>query len=350
MHIKTEDFYKDIVDDVERWFDTSNYDEKDKRLLPIGKNKKVLAKFKDELGRKIMTEFYALRARAYAYKLDDDTEMKKAKDTKKCIVKREITFNNYANALFIDEVIIKSLQRFRSDDDKVYTEEVNKIALSSNDDKRIQTFDKVTTFPYGTNVFKVCENEMLLKKIKHSAEEKEEMNMPVIGSNRTDNDLFAKYDDGGDDELKELTEHHLDIDTEDEMIKHSVEEMNMPIIESNRLGNNLFEKYNDDDLDFDLDDELKELTKRHLDTDTKDEMIEDKTDDGEMKYAVDKIDDATDDKIENMTEEEKEDVIEDNKERTMHLNKINELTDQVNLLARIRNDFSIKVEEIWVNE
>ena len=48
----------------------------------------------------------------------------------------------------------------------MYTEEVNKIALSSNDDKRIQTFDKVTTYPYGTNVFKVCENEMLLKKNK----------------------------------------------------------------------------------------------------------------------------------------------------------------------------------------
>ena len=60
----------------------------------------------------------------------------------------------------------RSQQRFRSDHHKVYTEEVNKIALSSNDDKRIQTFDKVTTYPYGTNVFKVCENEMLLKKNK----------------------------------------------------------------------------------------------------------------------------------------------------------------------------------------
>ena len=47
----------------------------------------------------------------------------------------------------------------------MYTEEVNKIALSSNDDKRIQTFDKVTTYPYGTNAFMVCRNEMLLKKI-----------------------------------------------------------------------------------------------------------------------------------------------------------------------------------------
>ena len=78
--------------------------------------------------------------------------------------KREITFKNYVDALFNDKVIVRSQQRFRSDYHKVYTEEVNKIELSSNDDKRIQTFDKVTTFPYGTNVFKVCESEMSLKK------------------------------------------------------------------------------------------------------------------------------------------------------------------------------------------
>ena len=163
MHIKTEDFYKDIASDVERWFDTSNYDEKDKRPLPIGKNKKVIGLFKYELGDKIMTEFCALRAKAYAYKLDDDTEKKKVKGTKKCIVKREITFKNYPDALFNDEVIIRSQQRSRSDHHRVYTEEVNNIALSSNDDKRIQTFDKVTTFPYGKNVFKVCESNGIKK-------------------------------------------------------------------------------------------------------------------------------------------------------------------------------------------
>ena len=61
MHIKAEDFYKDIAGDVERWSDTSNYDKKDKRPLPIGKHKKVIGMFKDELSGKIMTEFYALR-------------------------------------------------------------------------------------------------------------------------------------------------------------------------------------------------------------------------------------------------------------------------------------------------
>ena len=147
--------------DVERWFDTSNYDKNDKRPLPIGINKKVIGKFNDELDGKIMTQFFALRPKAYAYKLDDDdTEMKKAKGTKKCIVKRELTFKNYVDALFNDEIIIISQQRFRSDHRKISTEEVDKITLSSNDDIRIQTFDKVTTYPYGTNALKVCENEM----------------------------------------------------------------------------------------------------------------------------------------------------------------------------------------------
>ena len=110
-----------------------------------------------------MTEFCALRAKTYAFKLDDDTEMKKAKGTKKCMVKRQLMFENYKDALFNDKIIVRSQQRFRSYSHKVYTEEVDKIALSSNDDKRIQTYDRVTTFLYGTNVFQVCENEMLLK-------------------------------------------------------------------------------------------------------------------------------------------------------------------------------------------
>ena len=54
IYIETEDFYKDIVNDVQRWFDTSNYDENDERLLPVGKNKKVIGLFKDELGGKIL--------------------------------------------------------------------------------------------------------------------------------------------------------------------------------------------------------------------------------------------------------------------------------------------------------
>ena len=131
MYIKTEDFYKDISDHVDRWFDTSNFNRNDNRNLETGKNKKIHGKLKDELGGKSIAEFCALRAKAYAYKL----------------------FQNYVEYLFKNEVLLRSQQRFRSDHHKVYTEEVNKIALSSNDDKRIQTFDKVTTCPYDANIF-----------------------------------------------------------------------------------------------------------------------------------------------------------------------------------------------------
>ena len=82
IHIKTEDFYKDIANDVEKWFDTSNYDENDERLFPIGKNKKVIGIFKDELGGKVVKEFCALRAKTYAYEMDDDSEKKKLKERK----------------------------------------------------------------------------------------------------------------------------------------------------------------------------------------------------------------------------------------------------------------------------
>ena len=73
-------------------------------------------------------------------------------------------FENYTDCLRNDKIILKSQQRFKSDHEKVYTEEVNKIALSSNEDKRLQTHYKITTYPYGTNAFKVCESEMLNDK------------------------------------------------------------------------------------------------------------------------------------------------------------------------------------------
>ena len=67
IYTETEDFYKDIADDVEKWFDASNYNENDKRPLPIGKSKKIPGLFKDELNRNIMKEFIAPRAKTYAY-------------------------------------------------------------------------------------------------------------------------------------------------------------------------------------------------------------------------------------------------------------------------------------------
>ena len=110
-----------------------------------------------------MKEFCALKAKTYAYLMDGDSEKKKAKETKKCVIKRILMFENYKDSLFNNKTILKSQLRFKSDHRNVYTEEVNKIALNSNDDKRLQTFDRVTTYPYGTNAFKVCESEMLSK-------------------------------------------------------------------------------------------------------------------------------------------------------------------------------------------
>ena len=157
IHIITYDFYENIAGDVERWFDTSNYGENEynsieKRPLPIGK-KKVIGLFKDELGGKIMKEFVGL-----TYLMDDDTEHKKAKETKKCIIKRRLMFKYYKYCLFNDKIILQSQQ---SDYHNVYTEKINNIALSSNDDKRLQTFDKITTYPHGTNDFKVCKSEII---------------------------------------------------------------------------------------------------------------------------------------------------------------------------------------------
>ena len=73
-------------------------------------------------------------------------------------------FENYKDCLLNDKVILKLQQRFKSDHHNVYTEEINKIALNSNDDKRLQTCDRIKTYPYGTNAFKVCESEMLKDK------------------------------------------------------------------------------------------------------------------------------------------------------------------------------------------
>ena len=92
MHIKTKDFYKDISKDVEKRFDTSNYEVN--RPLPTGKNKKVIGLMKDELGGKIMTEFVAFRPKTYSYLTDDCKKTKKAKGTKKCVIKRRLKFND----------------------------------------------------------------------------------------------------------------------------------------------------------------------------------------------------------------------------------------------------------------
>ena len=158
MNIKTEDFYKDIANDVEKRFDTSNYEVD--RPLPTGKNKKVIGLMKDELGGRIITEFVTLRPKTYSYLTDDFKEDKKTKGTKKCVIKKMVTFGYYKKCLLNDEVVLKSQQRFKSKGHDVYTENINKITLSNNDninkitlsnndDKRLIAPDKITSYPYG---------------------------------------------------------------------------------------------------------------------------------------------------------------------------------------------------------
>ena len=113
INIKTEDFYTDIPENVMEKFDTSNHIYG--RPLPINVNKKVVGLMKDELGGGIITEFVALRPKAYSYKTDDNIELKKAKGTKKCVINNMLSFSDYKNCLFDNGKVLRSQQRFKCD-------------------------------------------------------------------------------------------------------------------------------------------------------------------------------------------------------------------------------------------
>ena len=125
------------------YMDTDSFNE------PTGKNQKIIGLMKDELGGKIIMEFVTLIPKTYSFLTDDGKENKKAKGTKKCIIKKKIKFNDYKKCLFSDELILKSQQRLISKKHDVYTENVNKIALSNNDDKRIVSTNNISSYPYG---------------------------------------------------------------------------------------------------------------------------------------------------------------------------------------------------------
>ena len=117
-------------------------------------------------------------------------ETKKAKGTKKCVIENELMLQDSKNSLFHNKVIRKSQLRFKSDHHDVYTKKIYKIALSSNDDKKVQTFDKITTYPYGASVFKVCENKM---EIVYNVEKTLEKNEKPEGDLHVICDKFLKY-------------------------------------------------------------------------------------------------------------------------------------------------------------
>ena len=111
-------------------------------------NKKVIGMFKDEAGGKQITEFVGLRAKLYAYRMGDHEE-KKCKGIKRNVIKKNITFDEYKKCLFEGTEIYKTMNVIRSRNHELFTEEINKVALSSNDDKRNIQADKIHTLALG---------------------------------------------------------------------------------------------------------------------------------------------------------------------------------------------------------
>ena len=146
--IETEGFYKDISPDVRTMFDTSNYPKVHKSGIETGVNKKVIGLMKDEVGGKIITKFVGLRAKNYAF-VCGRTENKKCKGIKKCVTKNNITFEDYETCLSTNINQLRKMNVFRSHLHDVYTEEVNKIALSANDDKWVILEDGIHTLAHG---------------------------------------------------------------------------------------------------------------------------------------------------------------------------------------------------------
>ena len=179
-YMLTDSFIVLVKTDVETRLDTSNFEID--RLLPKGK----IGIIKDELGWQIKKESFGLRKKTYSYLKDNNNEDKKAKGTKKCVIKRKLRFQDYKDCLetaqierkinylrkkrigvdslkedqkeFVknDKLIFETKQRLKSEKQNVFTEEINKIALSSNDDKRLGSIDSIERYAYATSKDLIC--------------------------------------------------------------------------------------------------------------------------------------------------------------------------------------------------
>ena len=146
--IKTKDFYEDISSDILTNFDTSDYPLIHPSGIPTGVNKKVIGMFKDEVAGKQITHFVGLRPKLYSFKIEEDREVRKCKGVKKNVVKKKLDFDDYVKCLFSGEKEMRSMKIIRSEKHDIYSKEVNKIALSNEDDKRIVLEDKVHTLAF----------------------------------------------------------------------------------------------------------------------------------------------------------------------------------------------------------
>ena len=147
--IQTDDVYKDIKNDADRWYDTSNYDKDHPSGLYSGKNKKVIGYYKDECGGKFITKFVGLKAKSYSYETSDGKVEKKCKGVKKYVVKKYITHEDYKECLFTKISQLRTINTIRSRGHNVGSERINKTALSADDDKRIILEDGIHTLAHG---------------------------------------------------------------------------------------------------------------------------------------------------------------------------------------------------------
>ena len=147
--IQTEDFYQDIKKDIKRKFDTSDYPEKHPSGIKTGINKKVIGKFKDEAVGKQITHFVGLRPKLSRFKVEDNsedsTEIHKAKGVNKNVIKNTLSFEDYKKCLFSEEEVMKCMNIIRSKNHDIFSMKMNKLALSSNDDKRLICENKINT-------------------------------------------------------------------------------------------------------------------------------------------------------------------------------------------------------------
>ena len=148
FQIYTDDFYKDIISDILTKFDTSDYPPNHKSGIPTGVNNKVIGMFKDEVAGKQITHFVGLRPKLYSYKVEDEKELKKCKGIKKSVVKKSIDFDDFVKCLFTGKKEMRKMNIIRSEKHDIYSKEVNKIALSNEDDKRQVSEDKIHTLAF----------------------------------------------------------------------------------------------------------------------------------------------------------------------------------------------------------
>ena len=159
-HIRTDDFYNDIAYDVEDKFDTSDYPPDHKSGILTGVNKKVIGMFKDEVAGKQITHFVGLRPKLYSFKIEECRcespsgmgvlggsipPVKKCKGIKKNVVKKGINFEDYVKCLFSGEKQMMNMKIIRSENHDIYSKEINKVALSADDNKRKVAEDKIHT-------------------------------------------------------------------------------------------------------------------------------------------------------------------------------------------------------------